>query len=137
MRKQESNPLSINVGGSSVLMIFAVLCLTVFAVLSFTTAMSERSTANKYADSTEAYYAAEYQAEQQIEQIASSGQSGEITFKIELEGTGNRVLAMTVYADGAGHVDVKDRSIINESEWTPEDDMNVWDGGDLAANPWQ
>lgn len=51
------------VGGSSLLVIFAVLCLTVFALLSLSTVQAEKRIADASIRSVEAYYEADLQAE--------------------------------------------------------------------------
>ena len=51
------------VGGSSLLVIFAVLCLTVFALLSFSTVQAEKRLSDKAAKSVSDYYRADLEAE--------------------------------------------------------------------------
>ena len=51
------------VGGSSLLVIFAVLCLTVFALLSLSTAVAEKRIADASAQAVQDYYAADLQAQ--------------------------------------------------------------------------
>lgn len=62
MKKQYISPPAI--GGSSLLVIFAVLCLTVFAMLSLSTVQAEKRTADAAARAVEAYYAADLKAEE-------------------------------------------------------------------------
>ena len=62
MSSREEKPLGLNVGSASILMIFAVLCLTVFSALSLVTAISEKNTADHFAESTVRYYAADAEA---------------------------------------------------------------------------
>lgn len=50
-------------GGSSLLAIFAVLCLTVFALLSFSTVHAEKRLSDSALSSVTAYYEADTQAE--------------------------------------------------------------------------
>lgn len=52
-------PSGINAGLSSIVMVFAVLCLTIFAVLSFATSGSEKKLVQKSAAAVERYYAAD------------------------------------------------------------------------------
>ena len=52
------------IGSASIVMIFAVLCLTIFAVLSFQTASHEQRLAQKTADAARAYYRADSIAEE-------------------------------------------------------------------------
>ncbi|MBR5228687.1 MAG: hypothetical protein IKV96_02485 [Firmicutes bacterium] len=49
----------INIGSASIIMVFVVLCMTIFSVLSLMTAVNEFDTAEKYASSVAAYYEAD------------------------------------------------------------------------------
>lgn len=51
------------VGGSSLLVIFAVLCLTVFALLSLSTVQAEKRLSDAAAQGVTAYYQADLEAE--------------------------------------------------------------------------
>ena len=63
MRKQETfSPAA--VGGSSLLVIFAVLCLTVFALLSLSSVQAERRLADAATQSVVDYYQADLRAEE-------------------------------------------------------------------------
>lgn len=62
MRKREERPLGLNIGSASIIMIFAILCLTVFSALSLVTSVSEKKTAQRFADETAAYYEADSEA---------------------------------------------------------------------------
>lgn len=61
-RKETFSPPA--VGGSSLLVIFAVLCLTVFALLSLSTVQAEKRLSDKAAQSVSDYYRADLEAEQ-------------------------------------------------------------------------
>ena len=63
MRKQEGFSVPA-VGASSLLVAFAVLCLTVFALLSLTTVRAEKRLSEASAQAVGEYYAADLQAEQ-------------------------------------------------------------------------
>ena len=52
------------IGGCSLLVIFAVLCLTVFALLSLSTAQAEKRMSDDSMQAVTAYYAADLEAEQ-------------------------------------------------------------------------
>lgn len=60
-KKQKFHPPA--VGGSSLLVIFAVLCLTVFSLLSLSTVLAERRLAAASAQAVAAYYRADAEAE--------------------------------------------------------------------------
>lgn len=61
MKKERIAPPAI--GGSSLLVIFAVLCLTVFALLSLSTVQAEKRMADAAARAVEDYYAADLEAQ--------------------------------------------------------------------------
>ncbi|MEG1615109.1 MAG: hypothetical protein RR343_06465, partial [Oscillospiraceae bacterium] len=49
----------VNVGGASIIMVFSVLCLTIFAVLTLVSANAESTLAKKSVASVENYYSAD------------------------------------------------------------------------------
>ncbi|WP_312815951.1 hypothetical protein [Sedimentibacter sp.] len=63
------NNISMGMGGTLVLVIFVVLCLTVFATLSFTTAYSDLKLVNKTQEMTSDYYIIEGIAEKKLSEI--------------------------------------------------------------------
>lgn len=67
-------------GGSSLLAIFAVLCLTVFALLSFSTVHAEKRLSDSALSSVTAYYAADTQAEMIFAQLRN-GELPEVVTK--------------------------------------------------------
>lgn len=58
-------------GASSVLMIFVVLCLTTFGMLSWLSARADLRLSRKMEETTAAYYAADVRAEQLLQQVDS------------------------------------------------------------------
>lgn len=60
---------SINVGSSSILMIFVTLCLICFASLSLISANSDYKLSQKFAQKTKAFYQASNEAEKSIASI--------------------------------------------------------------------
>ncbi|MBQ7919308.1 MAG: hypothetical protein IJ324_05150 [Lachnospiraceae bacterium] len=65
----------VNVGTSSILLIFVVLCLVAFATLSIVSANADYKLSRKVADRTSAYYEAANQAEKYIASIDKTLQS--------------------------------------------------------------
>ena len=61
-KKERLSPPAL--GGSSLLVVFAVLCLTVFALLSLSTVRADTRLADASAQAVEAYYAADCQAQE-------------------------------------------------------------------------
>ena len=58
--------LPLNVGTSSVLFIFVILCLVSFAILSLSSAMSDYKLSSRVAENSQAYYDACNTAEEQL-----------------------------------------------------------------------
>ena len=70
------------IGGVSLLVIFAVLCQVVFALISFSTAQADQNRADHAAQAVSEYYAAELEAQK----IFARLQSGETVDSVEVEG---------------------------------------------------
>ncbi len=58
-----------NVGSASLVLIFAILCLTLFATLTLLCAKNEMNLTNKYSESVTQYYAADSKAEENLQII--------------------------------------------------------------------
>ena len=71
------------IGANSLLVIFAVLCLTVFALLSLSTVLAEKRLADASAQTVQAYYAADLQAEE----IFARLRMGEKVDGVQTDGT--------------------------------------------------
>ena len=62
---KKRNAISIPaIGGSSLLVIFAVLCLVIFSLLSLNTVLAEQRLSHAYGTSTEDWYAADLRAQE-------------------------------------------------------------------------
>lgn len=59
----------LGVGASSILMIFVVLCLTTFGILSYVTANADNKISTKNAETVESYYAGTVAAEEKLQKI--------------------------------------------------------------------
>ena len=62
MKKKTQFSSGINVGSASLAMVFSILCLTVFSVLSLITANNDYKLAEKNSSSLKEYYSADYNA---------------------------------------------------------------------------
>lgn len=61
-----------NIGASSILMIFVVLCLTTFGVLSLVTANADKKISTKNAETVQSYYKAGGQVESRLQELDAS-----------------------------------------------------------------
>ena len=92
------------VGLSSVLVIFAVLCLTVFALLSVSTVEADGRLAEKSRQTTAQYYAADCRAEQILAQLRGgtvpegvTGENGHYRYHCAISDT--QLLSVEVLVD--------------------------------------
>ena len=67
--KDKKNNSVVNIGLSSLLLVFLVLCLTTFALLSLSSAKSDYSLSEKLAQHRSDYYTASSQAEEMLAKI--------------------------------------------------------------------
>ena len=187
MIKREERPLGLNIGSASIIMIFAILCLTVFSALSLVTSVSEKKTAQRFADETAAYYEADSEAVKIKNSIqvaidegstpqqaaaannaqyltgqaaaalapqigpgsagASQTQTGPgsagaspntppdaiITYNVPLSDNISRITAVLAYNSKTNTLETLSWEKNSISEWSPDTDIDVWNGEDDPA----
>lgn len=91
--KNRRKPAGIGVGYLSIMMIFVVLCLTMLAALSYSTASNENKYSQKSADYTKAYYAADLEAKRTLAAVcgivSEYGDYTDFMLLAELQGMDN------------------------------------------------
>lgn len=135
----------VHVGSASIVMIFAVLCLTVFSGLSLMTANHERKLAEKSAAAVQQYYAADWQCEAIYEQIYNALQSGADAAQLQVPGVQAEAQKDITYLTYAVDIDEQQQlrvklavlpegsirteqwSVVAQA-WDYAEDINVWDG---------
>lgn len=146
---EKQNKYSSGIGGSLVLIIFIVLTITVFSVLTLVSAENELSTMEKAMKASEDYYAAEKEAALRCRELeaAVSGltDQGEISAALLSAGADvstndeGIMVSFTVEIDSVRRLETVMRSqngtlvIISQKVTVPEeitidDGMGVWDG---------
>lgn len=124
------------VGGVSLLIVFAVLCLTVFALLSLTTVQADVRLADAAARAVADYYAADCQAQEILARL----RNGEHPAGVTLYGSENKYaqyicpisetqqlqVLVSVGEDGSWSV-LRWRSEPSQ-EWSVSEDLELWDG---------
>ena len=143
-------------GTSSILMIFVVLCLTVFGVLSFSTASADQRLTDKALDGVTAYYAADALAEEALAQIdaclaeafaepegnrldaaarflqekgiETAIEDGRLLGEIFIPIEDTRVYRLAFLAGEDGNWSVTARQVKNTDGIWDEEHLNVWDG---------
>ena len=120
------------VGGSSLLVIFAVLCLTVFALLGLSTVQADQRLSDASAKAVSDYYGADTQAEQIFAQLRS-GQvpqgvavSGDIyDYTVPISET-QELRVQLQYSGGTW--EVLCWKAVSTASWETDDSISVWDG---------
>lgn len=119
-------------GGSSLMVIFAVLCLTVFAILALSTVLADARLSDAYALSVTDYYQADCEAEEIIAQL----RSGEVPEGVECSGNeysfscpigDTRALEITVRVEGESW-QLLSRTTEYTADWQADDSLDLWGG---------
>lgn len=120
------------VGGSSLLVIFSVLALTVFALLALSTAQAGGRLGDAAAQAVSGYY----QADCQAEEILARLRSGQVPEGVTADGNAylyacpisdTQELAVEVQLDGANFTILRWQAV-STADWQPDDTLTVWDG---------
>ncbi len=127
------------VGGSSLLVIFAILCLTIFALLSLSTVQADERLGKAAADAVVGYY----DADRNAELILARLRHGDVPDTVKLTETevgvtaeyacrisDTQTLYVTVNFNGAlgDEYTVTRWQAVSTALWQPDDDIKVWDG---------
>ena len=120
------------VGISSLLVIFAVLCLTVFALLSVSTVQAQRRLADSVNRTITGYYEAECAAHEILAELrggnlpAAVARDGDIyTYACKI--TDNQALAVQVEVKGAEYRILRWRAV-STAEWEADNRLPVFTG---------
>lgn len=146
-KRQRFSPPAI--GGTSLLVVFAVLCLTVFALLSLTTVQADVRLADASAKAVEDYYAADCRA-QTVLAYLRAGQavpetiSEDLTITTKLteyaDRSGDRVNAYAIPISDTRELQVEVRmeadggytilrwQAVPTGEWAGNEALDLWDG---------
>lgn len=120
------------VGGSSLLVIFAVLCLTVFALLGLSTVQAGGRLSQSTAQAVTAYY----QADCQAEEIFARLRSGELPEGVTHSNTvysyirpisDTQQLRVELQKEADGWTVLRWQAE-STADWEPNDSLHVWDG---------
>lgn len=142
----EKREMKLHVGSATIVTVFAVLCMTIFAVLTLLSANSEKRLAQAAVDSTAAYYAAESRAYQTLSRITaieprepeifremlpdavvSEEKNGAVVMTWGEPIDENRLLAVCAVLRG-GAISVEAVRVTEAGTWSPDTDIKLWDG---------
>lgn len=129
------------IGLLTLLVIFAVLCLSIMAILSYSTARYEKGLAQKNADAASAYYKADSWCTAAMNDIYSVWKAGgdvgaaaakyggtyaDGTVKLACQVDDARLL--TVTAAVSPGFEVTGWTLVPAGEWSPDESLHVWNG---------
>ena len=124
------------VGGSSLLVIFAVLCLTVFALLGLSTVRADGRLSDASAKAVSAYYEADCQAEAILARLRAGELLEGVEETVTPEGrtcaytcpiSDTQTLAVEVRLEGANY-DILRWQAVSTADWEPDETLDLWDG---------
>ena len=120
------------VGGSSLLVIFAVLCLCVFSLLGLSTVRADKRLSDTAAAAAEAYYQADCAAEEILARLRagevpeSVSADGEVyTYTCPVSGTQELQVQVRIHEDT---YEISRWQMVSTAEWDPDGGMELWDG---------
>lgn len=121
------------VGISSLLVIFAVLCITVFALLSMSTVRADGRLSESSAKAVEGYYEADFAAEEILARLRAGEQpegivyeNGIYTYACPISET--QALLVEVKVEGSEYTVLRWQAR-STAEWELDDSLPVWAGG--------
>ena len=141
----------VNVGGASIIMVFSVLCLTIFAVLTLVSANAESTLAKKSATVISNYYIADENAtetlakvyeivggesslqdiraktSQILKDISIKEESGVLYLSYSEKIDDSQNLTVKLSTDG-NKVDVLTWKVESTEQWEPDNGLDVWQG---------
>ena len=120
------------VGGASLLVIFAVLCLSVFTVLSVSTVQADQALRSRSADAVEGYYRADCAAEETLARLRAGERPSGVTeqngiFFYTHPISDTQLLAVEVQVNG-GDYNILRWQAIPADQWQAGDQLPVWNG---------
>ena len=121
------------VGGISLLVVFAVLCLTVFALLSLTTVRADSRLADASAQAVSDYYAADFAAQEILARLRAgeipegvSAMGETYTYSCPISDTQNLEVEVEFQLDG-GYTVLRWQAAA-AGGWEFDEGLNIWDG---------
>lgn len=122
------------VGISSLLVIFAVLCLSVLGILSLSEAQTQKTLADKAQQYTQAYYDADCRAQEILARLRTgeippgvTGENGTYSYCCEISDTQALWVQVTVEKE---NYRIQRWQTISSVHWQPEENLPVWNGGE-------
>ena len=135
-------------GGISLLTVFAVLCLTVFALLTLSTVQADLRLADLSAQAVSGYYQADVQAQTILARLRRGDDPGDTAFDVEIVGDEQTPAALDrsylIYSYTCPISETQELSVsvrmdddrytilrwqaVSTLDWQADENIEVWDG---------
>ena len=130
MREKNENSFPAITGASSLLVIFCVLCLTVFALLSLSTVSADHRIAEENAKALTAYYDADSEANEILAKIRGGSVPEGVTladgaYEYSCTVSDTQMLKVRVRVDGTEY-EILQWQTVSTYDWEPDMDLPVW-----------
>ena len=134
----------IGVGSASIILVFTVLCLTVFSLITYRIASNDRTLVDAEVKLVTGYYSADTLAEQILAQITAAESIPQSHLGVEIETLSHNnpeaeivvfsipvteaveLLVEAVIYDSA--YDIISWQLMHSGEWTADDSLDLWIG---------
>jgi len=138
------NKSGIGVGSASIVLVFAVLCLTVFSLITYVVAGNDKAIVDAKAELVTAYYEADAEAERILADLLAADAVPATVRGVDIHtGRDETTGADTTYflypisdtktlyvslAIGGDSFDILNWHMYDTDEWETDDSLNVWTG---------
>ena len=140
--RQRGGSMGISIGSATLVMLYAVLCLTIFSVMALVTANQEWKLAQKSADAVTAYYAADSRAAEvyndlraacsatldgvEIDGVTLSEQNNRLTYEVPVDEMQTLQVEL-VWSEQTGW-EVSSWKVGQTGQWKADESLTVWNG---------
>lgn len=130
--KQKSTPV-VNIGSSSLLVIFLILSLVIFAVLTLTSATSDYRFSERMATRNTEYYKAVAEAEKTWDDLDTAASEGAmmseetVNYTVPINDSQELSVELTLVGNATDgyHYDVTKWQTVSTKEWTGDNKVNL------------
>ncbi|MBQ4340185.1 MAG: hypothetical protein IJC41_04210 [Firmicutes bacterium] len=122
--KSRSMPVT---GISSLIVIFAVLCLTLLSVLAISTVKADERLEERSALAVKEFYEAEAEAEKILAEIRQKDIPGDKVYNYGCRINETQILEVEVKVSGTEYEIIKWQAV-SDGEWDADESIKVWDG---------
>ena len=124
MKKSGASSIGIQ-GGSSLIVIFGVLCLVVFSVLALSGSLAGGRLESASVDATTAYYEADSKAEEKLAELRETGKDGTYNYSVDISDSQSINVSVKIKGDS---YEIISWQTNYTAQWQSDDSLILWDG---------